>query len=69
MAQRETLYDSVKQQREIDRRSYQRVMIAGYFNEEETKRDSLNIEAYVDILRSRSETLFLNTSRWKPTCI
>ena len=63
MAQRETLYDSVKQQREIDRRSYQRVMIAGYFNEEETKRDSLNIEAYVDILRSRSETLFLNTSR------
>ena len=69
MAQRETLYDSVKQQREIDRRSYQRVMIAGYFNEEETKRDSLNIEAYVDILRSRSETLFLNTSRWKPTYI
>lgn len=69
MAQRETLYDSVKQQREIDRRSYQRVMIAGYFNEEETKRDSLNIEAYVDILRSRWETLFLNTSRWKPTYI
>jgi hypothetical protein len=53
MTQRETLYDSIKQQREIDRRSYQRVMIAGYFNEEETKRDSLNIEAYVDILRSR----------------
>lgn len=50
MSQRETLYGSIRQLREIDRRSYQRVMVAGYFNEEETKRDSLNIEAYVDIL-------------------
>jgi hypothetical protein len=50
MSQRETLYDSIKQQREIDRRSYLRVVIAGYFNEEETKRDSLNIESYVKII-------------------
>lgn len=57
------MYDSIKQQREIERRSYQRVMIAGYFNEEETKRDLLKIETYVDILRSRSESLLLNISK------
>lgn len=62
-------YDSIKQQREIERRSYQRVMIAGYFNEEETKRDLLKIETYVDILRSISESLLLNISKWKAICI
>jgi hypothetical protein len=32
MTQKDTLYDSIKQQREIDGRSYQRIMLAGYFN-------------------------------------
>lgn len=44
---RETLYDSIYQSREVDRKTTQRVMLAGYFNEEETKRDGLNIEQYV----------------------
>lgn len=43
MSLRETLYDSVHQLREVDRRTVQRIMLAGYFNEEEVKRDSLNI--------------------------
>lgn len=43
MAHKDTLYDSIKQQREIDARSYQRVMLAGYFNEEDVKRDLTNI--------------------------
>lgn len=43
MSNRETLYDSIYQIREVDRKTIQRVMVAGYFNEEETKRDSVNI--------------------------
>lgn len=47
MSSRETLYDSIYQLREVDRKTTQRVMLAGYFNEEEVKRDSLSIEQYV----------------------
>ena len=47
MSQRETLYDSIRQNREVEHRSYQRIMLAGYFNEEEVKRDSINLEHYV----------------------
>lgn len=57
MAQKDTLYDSIKQQREIDGRSYQRIMLAGYFNQEEIKRDSTNIEVYVDIVVCRLKSL------------
>ena len=43
MAQRDTLYEAVKRQREEERVSYQRVMLTGYFNEEEVKRESINV--------------------------
>ena len=49
MSNRETLYDSIYQMREVERKTIQRVMTAGYFNEEEVKRDSVNIEQYVAI--------------------
>ena len=41
--QRESLYNSVYEQREVSRKTYQRVFISGYFNEEDIKRDNLNI--------------------------
>ena len=36
---RECLYDFIYQAREVDRKTTQRIMLAGYFNEEETKRE------------------------------
>lgn len=53
---KESLYDSIYQNREVERKTSQRVMLAGYFNEEETKRDSLNIEQYVPSSRRRCGT-------------
>ena len=47
MQNRPNLYHSVKQQREIERKVFQRVFLSGYFNEEEVKRDNLNTEQYV----------------------
>jgi hypothetical protein len=49
MSNRETLYDSIYQNREVERKTLQRVMVAGYFNEEETKRDAVNVEQYVSL--------------------
>ena len=40
---RETLYDSIYQIREVERKTTQRVMLAGYFNEEETKREPFSV--------------------------
>jgi hypothetical protein len=40
---RETLYDSIYQIREVERKTTQRIMLAGYFNEEETKREPFSV--------------------------
>jgi hypothetical protein len=47
MSEKGTLYESIHQQREVERRIYQRVMLTGYFNEEEVKRENINLEQYV----------------------
>jgi hypothetical protein len=48
MAAKETLYDSIHQLREVDGKSVQRIMLTGYFNEEDVKHHSINTEQFVN---------------------
>ena len=47
MSKGETFYDHIQQMREVERKTTQRVMVAGYFNEEEVKNTEKDLEQYV----------------------
>ena len=40
----ETLYTHIQQMREVERRTTQRVMVAGYLNQEELKNTNTDVE-------------------------
>lgn len=44
MSREESLYTHIQQMREVERKTTQRVMVAGYFNEEELKKITPDIE-------------------------
>ena len=39
---RQNLYDSFREIREVKKQPYHRILIAGYFNDEEVKKEDLN---------------------------
>lgn len=48
MNKEQSLYGHIQQMREVERKTSQIIMIAGYLNEEVIKNESINIEQFVE---------------------
>ena len=47
--QSQTLYDYIKELREVENHPYHRILLSGYFNDDFVKRENLNTEQFVSI--------------------